>query len=519
MIVKFLYSSDLNFLNENTKSRAESRAEKLICNNLPDDLKPYANTCIGVLIDKNPNYMIPLGLDEASLKKYYNTELKKYIRIKIEKEFDIYDDKGPSKYIDGIFRIVITELNYLSYPDTNNILTFKNDVMYIYNSSQDESDFDAVNMDKDFNGLSFKAIHSMFKNKIKERNNMLRNNIMSSFTDINQSNYNVIPIHNQSECIPYNQYTEWCITREDIGRANYNSYTSGGRRFYFFLRKDYKTTPCVTDENTPLDSYGLSMISFLVDMDGNFSYITTRWNHKHNGEYSNPDTETVKMFQNIIGMNLYEVCKPYTRDELHAMGIILFDEVPELLASGKSLEEIFDRVRTDNGYSIVRLNGKCNIVNSDRKLLLDNWYYYIDFFKNGFAQVRREEDGLYNFIDEEGNLISDNWYRDIYNFENGFAQVRRKEDGLWNFIDKEGNLISDNWYRNVWNFENGFAKVQRDKDGLYNFINEKGNLISNNWYHDVRDFENGFAKVQREDRNWIRIDKKGKEYKERIINK
>ena len=438
MIIKFLYSSDLNFLNENAKSRAESRAEKLICNNLPDDLKPYANTCIGVLVDKNPVFMTALGLDEASFKKYYNVELKKYIRMKIEKEFDIYDDKGPSKYIDGIFRIVITELDYLGYPDTNNKILFKNDVMYIYNTSQDKSDSDAVNMDKDFNGLSFKDIHSMFKNKIKERNNILRNNIMSSFTDTNQSNYTVIPIHNQSECIPYNQYTEWCITREDIGKTNYDNYTSGGRRFYFFLRKDYKTTSRVIDKNTPLDSYGLSMISFLVDMDGNFSIITTRWNHTNNGEYSNPSVDIIKIFQNIIGMNLYEVCKPYTRDELHAMGIVLFDEVSELLASGKPLEKIFDDVRTDdNGYSNVRLNGKHNIVNSDRKLLLDNWYRYVWDFVNGFAKVQREEDRLWNFIDKKGNLLSNKWYRDISNFENGFAMVQRK-NGLWITIDKKG---------------------------------------------------------------------------------
>ena len=97
------------------------------------------------------------------------------------------------------------------------------------------------------------------------------------------------------------------------------------------------------EENAPLDEYGLSMISVLIDIDGSLDRLTTRWNHEYNGE-NNPELCTPEQLERVINLPFYKTFKPYTRDELHAMGVILFDEVQELLDNGMDAEEIFDDV-------------------------------------------------------------------------------------------------------------------------------------------------------------------------------
>jgi len=52
------------------------------------------------------------------------------------------------------------------------------------------------------------------------------------------------------------------------------------------LKKGFENVKKKVGENVPLDEYGLSMISVLIDNTdgGSADRITTRWNHEHNGE-------------------------------------------------------------------------------------------------------------------------------------------------------------------------------------------------------------------------------------------
>ena len=109
----------------------------------------------------------------------------------------------------------------------------------------------------------------------------------------------------------------------------------------------------------------------------------------------------------LVGVNFNQVFKPFSREELHSMGIIMFDEVQGLLDSGKKPEEIFERFeRFYDGFAGVRLNGK------------------------------------WNFINTNGQLLSNQWFDDVYSFDDGFADV--KLNGKWNLIDAKGNLYDEN---------------------------------------------------------------------------
>lgn len=123
-----------------------------------------------------------------------------------------------------------------------------------------------------------------------------------------------------------------------------------------------------------------------------------------------------------------------------------------------------------------------------------------DFYE-GFALV--ELDNKRNFIDTEGKLLSNQWFDDAWSFNEGFAPVEL--NGKRNLIDKSGKLLSEQWYDNVCDFHEGFAPVKLD--GKWNFIDTSGKLLLEQWYDWVDDFCDGFARV-RLNSKWCRINTK-----------
>lgn len=128
------------------------------------------------------------------------------------------------------------------------------------------------------------------------------------------------------------------------------------------------------------------------------------------------------------------------------------------------------------------------------------------YWSDGLARVQRG-DGLWNFIDKKGKLLSDEWFEWVDNFKEGFARLQRS-DGQYNFIDKDGKILSDEWFNLVDNFQEGFARVQRS-DKLWNFIDKKGKLLSDEWFIDAYYLDDGLAVVQRANGEWCIFTKNG----------
>ena len=311
----------------------------------------------------------------------------------------------------------------------------------------------------DLNGEDYTTLIERFKGVAKsdlESDMATSNNRQYTVNE----NYTIVPIDNPEEAAKYGKYTSWCVTHDE---NMYNSYTNDGTgRFYFCLRKGFETEPEEQGEGCPLDSYGLSMIAVSVDMEGAVNTITCRWNHDMGG---NDNIMSVEELEQVIGRNFYQTFKPYSREELHAKGVILFDEVQGLLDSGKQPEDIFDFV----------------------------W----DFI-NGFARV--ELNDKWNFINQEGKLISNQWFDDVWGFYKGFAKVLLNNKR--NFINQEGRLISNQWFDYADNFNNGFALVELNNKR--NFINKEGKLISNQWFDDALSFNRGSALVKLNGK-WLNI--------------
>ena len=97
------------------------------------------------------------------------------------------------------------------------------------------------------------------------------------------------------------------------------------------------------------------------------------------------------------------------------------------------------------------------------------------YWSDGFARVERG-DTLYNFIDKDGKLLLKEWFEWVDDFFEGYAIVQR-EDKLYNLIDTKGKIISDEWFEWVFCFEYGFADVHRT-NGEQAKIDKNGKIVS-----------------------------------------
>ena len=365
------------------------------------------------------------------------------------------------------------------------------------------SDAHVNEYDNNLNGMSAEELINRFAD-IRVGELSKRKELMGGKQYRKNNNYTIVPINSYEEATKYAKYNEWCVTYSEDMFDDKTCHGAG--RFYFCLRNGFENVPKKTGPNTPLDAYGLSMIAVSITMEGEPNSITCRWNHDNGGSDSVMDDEQLS---DLLGVNFYNVFKPYTREELHAKGVILFDEVQPMLDNGVSPKDIFEFVGYFNdGYAMVKLNRKWNFININNKLLSDTWFDGVYDFYDGCAGIRLG--GKFNFIDTYGMFISDTWYDDGYDFVNGYAKV--KLNGKWNFINRNNKLFSDTWFDWVDYFHNGYATVKLD--GKWNFINRSNKLLSDTWYDWIDYFHNDYAKVKL-DGKWNLIDRNGK----RVSNK
>ena len=422
-------------------------------NELPDDLKK-------ALRDGAPSIF------NACSK--HNQNLLAFLRLYFLSYFDISHGKGPVEYAMGLARIAIGELGMFKgqYNDSD-LSRLKVCVLFLHNSDNQELKF---KFDALLNGLSYQELTSLLDGARREFNRKNRGTLSQMAGDA--SEYTVVPISSFEEASKYGQYTSWCVTH---GSSHFQSYIDDGRRFYFCLRKGFEGVPKAKGEGCPLDEYGLSMISVLVDAEGEPNYITTRWNHENDGE-NNENLRTAEQLQRVTGINFYATFKPYTLEELRAMGVTPLYAVQDLLDQGVEPGEIFDEIGYFyNGYADVKLNNKYNFIDTQGKLVSPNqWFDDVVFFYDGYAIVKLS--GKWNLMDVQGKLVSPNrWFEYVGNFFDGYAIVRL--NNKYNFIDTQGKLVSPNqWFDYVYNFSNGYADVKLN--GKWHKIDTKGNIVA-----------------------------------------
>ena len=414
------------------------------------------------------NYIMQqLGYSESDAMKFIGQLKVKIPSVRLQQE----------KFLLGVARLFID--GDLSVDDDFKCTNFNQTLKLI------ASDAHVNEYDNNLNGMSAEELINRFAD-IRVGELSKRKELIGGKQYHQNREYTIVPINSFDEATKYAKYNDWCVTySEDM----FDDKTcNGAGRFYFCLRNGFENVPKKVGPNAPLDEYGLSMIAVSITMEGEPNSITCRWNHDNGGSDSVMDDEQLS---DLLGVNFYSVFKPYTREELHAKGVILFDEVQEMLDKGVPPADIFEEIYGfHDGYAMVKLNRKFNFINRNNKLLSDTWFDWVYNFSDGYAKVKLNDKS--NFVDTNGKLLSDTWFDGVDNFYDGYVRVWLNDK--WNFIDTHGKLLSDTWYDGVDDFINGYAKVML---GIKcNFIDKNGKCISDTWFDAVYDFYNGYAMVK-----------------------
>ena len=364
------------------------------------------------------NYIMQeLGYSESDAMKFIGQLKVKIPSVRLQQE----------KFLLGVARFFID--GDLSTNDDFKCTNFNQTLKLI------ASDAHVNEYDNNLNGMSADDLINRFA-EVRVGELSKRKELMGGKQYHQNREYTIVPINSYEEATKYAKYNEWCVTySEDM----FDDKTcNGAGRFYFCLRNGFENVPKKVGPNAPLDEYGLSMIAVSITMEGEPNSITCRWNHDNGGSDSVMDDEQLS---GLLGVNFYSVFKPYTREELHAKGVILFDEVQPMLDNGVSRKDIFEFVGLFNdGYAKVKLNNKWNFVDTNGKLISNTWFDMVDNFYNGYARVRLDD--KYNLINQNGKLVSDRWFDEVGHFHNGFynGYATVKLGDKWNFIDKNGKL-------------------------------------------------------------------------------
>ena len=349
--------------------------------------------------------------------------------------------------------------------------------------------------DKDLNGITARELIGRFVQVRQDNMNNERAEIEAM--DFSQgSNYQIHKIDSFEEAKKYYEYTNpnsrWCLT---YMKNMYDNYTSNGiNQMYFCLRNGFEDVPQQVGENCPLDEYGLSMLSIIVDETGGLAYCTTRWNHENGGSDSAMNAKEVSQ---VVGVNFYQVFKPNTKwqDMTANLNQLLMSDIP--------LEDIFDKVSElckNDEFIPVTLNGRKNYVTRDRKLLCKKWFDNVKQFSDGVGMVTQGD--RVNFVNANGELISQIWFDWAQPFVNGAAMVGLEtnyDTGTMplNFINTKGQLILKENFVNGHNFsEDGYAPVYfKNADG-WTIIDRNGNdVLNGKTYSSISAVHNGRCPV------------------------
>lgn len=149
-----------------------------------------------------------------------------------------------------------------------------------------------------------------------------------------------------------------------------------------------------------------------------------------------------------------------------------------------------------NNISNISLNNRWNLLNTDGRILSENWFFDIvvhDFNDIPYYQVYKEEESVYgsttltNILDKNGKLLFDTWLDEIRCYldwrSGNIFQIRKH--GLVNVADINGNILSKLWFDDILNELVG-GKLGVILNQKVNLLNSNGSLLLKKWYSYIR---------------------------------
>lgn len=381
------------------------------------------------------------------------------------------------KFVEGITRIVSN--SSLDNEELNEFDGFLNLI---------GSDAHMDEYDGNLNNLGFADIKERFASK--KEYHLEEDKVRSKQKQrVKNDSYRIVKIDTPEEASKYANYTSWCVTTSE---HMYGQYTGNGiGRFFFCLKDGFENVPKTSGPDAPLDEYGLSMIAVSVGIDGSSHTITCRWNHDCNG---NDSVMSVEQLEDLLGMSFYEAFPPFTKEELHAKGKYMLEEIKdEMNNGGKKPQELgcffMEDKSASNRFKVISMYGRRNAYDTkENKVMFDVWFAKLEITENGMAIGERYGDSnIFSLTGDNGRKVCEplieNGKYIFKDYSEGCVVVQNPKDNKMHYLDldtleliKPNDCPEDEWFKECQAMRGGF--------GIVAGWDEKGRIVWNLLYKD-----------------------------------
>lgn len=290
------------------------------------------------------------------------------------------------------------------------------------------------------------------------------------------NDYKIFRINEFKEASCYSGYCGWCVTKQ---LNTYKEYTKNNNTFYFALKNGYEVVLPISNDKTPLDEYGLSMLAIRVHSDGT-NDITTRWNHQQPN--ANVLSNQFGYLNNLFGT---KDCRTLFVEKNQVDESNEFNKHLNVamlrFKLGVDHQYIFNKIsKMVNGYVKIKLLNRENVLNvKTGGIISEHWYdaiynvYVIDDEVRAFV---KQKNG-YNIINENGKLVNDFWFNDYLIPENKdfFFIFIVDTQRHCNTMDYNGNLLNDEWFDYIVEHRTPISRVK--KEGETKYLDKNGKII------------------------------------------
>lgn len=251
-----------------------------------------------IVVDDAGNPVLTMGGKQQTYIEYFERTIRNMF----------FHDGENQKFEPGVTRIAYGELKLENRgQDSRKLASLKKIVKLI-------SDGHPGEYDGDLNGMSYDELETRFGTAVQKADNELKEKLSSA--DYQASDYVIKEIPDYRSATKFFKYTNpdsrWCITHMETMWELYTSH--GMNKVYFAYKPDFKAVDRIAGKNVPLDEYGLSLISIIVDPWENLRAVTTRWNHENGGSDRAMDA---RQLSELLGGNVFELCPPPPKPEQH----------------------------------------------------------------------------------------------------------------------------------------------------------------------------------------------------------
>ena len=348
--------------------------------------------------------------------------------------------KNDSKFMLGIIRILFEDGNistsypFIPYEADAELKKLETILTYINDQNLSSS------FDEDLNGYTLPELCTKFDSLIQQAENSGRESLSQEYGDVdtnsNLNGYTIVRINSFAEASKskYSNYCDWCITKSvDL----YDSYTNDGiYPFYFCLKDGYEKIPREEGSDTPLDTYGLSMIAVSVDNKGKLNTCTCRWNHDNGG---NDKIMNVEQLSSLLNASFYSIFKPLSAEDIERI-------------ESERYKTIYQRFQED-----YESNGGGDIID-----VCESYIKPVEGCEDVSYYVLYGYDKNYIILNEDGSLVIDACFKDVDYNHNGVIPVKNSA-GYVNFVNPSKKaLVSDTWF-----FFYSLAHIGEDKSPAY----------------------------------------------------